>query len=39
VKTDKIDGCESAMLLMWKINQLCNVLGISWEFFDHQATA
>ena len=39
VKTDKINDCESAMLLMWNIIQLCNVLGISWEFFDHQATA
>jgi len=39
VKTDKINGCEIAMLLMWNINQLCKVLGISWEFFDDQATA
>jgi hypothetical protein len=39
VKTDKINGCERAMLLMWNMNQLRNVLGISWEFFYHQATA
>jgi len=39
VNTDKMNGCESAMLLMWNINELRNMHGISWEFFDHQATA